>query len=94
MEAILSEELPDEPGVRRIVKVTVRTSDARGQLYLEPEVSLEGWITSLPAHVADGQRVMALYRDHATSEQFHSEFKTDLDLGTPSLGQVRHQQPG
>lgn len=80
MEAILSEELPDEPGVRRIVKVTVRTSDARGQLYLEPEVSLEGWITSLPAHVADEQRVMALYRDHATSEQFHSEFKTDLDL--------------
>jgi hypothetical protein len=80
MEAVLSEELPDEPGVRRIVKVTVRTSDARGQLYLEPEVSLEGWITSLPAHVADEQRVMALYRDHATSEQFYSEFKTDLDL--------------
>jgi hypothetical protein len=23
---------------------------------------------------------MALYRDHATSEQFHSEFKTGLDL--------------
>ena len=23
---------------------------------------------------------MALYSDHATSEQFHSEFKTDLDL--------------
>jgi len=24
--------------------------------------------------------VIALYRDHATCEQFHSEFKTDLDL--------------
>lgn len=36
MEAVLSEELPDEPGIRRIVKVTVRTSDAQGQLYLEP----------------------------------------------------------
>ncbi|NVD37121.1 IS1380 family transposase, partial [Marinobacter lutaoensis] len=80
MEAVLSETIPDEPGLRRIVKVTVRTSDAEGQLYLEPEVSLEGWVTSLPVEVADEQQVMALYRDHATSEQFHSEFKTDLDL--------------
>jgi hypothetical protein len=24
--------------------------------------------------------VIELYRQHATSEQFHSEFKTDLDL--------------
>ena len=24
--------------------------------------------------------MIALYRDHATSEQFHSEFKTDLDI--------------
>jgi len=48
MEAVLSENLSDEPGLRQIVKVTVRTSDAGGQLYLEPEVSLEGWITSLP----------------------------------------------
>jgi len=80
MEAVLSEDLPDEPGLRRIVKVTVRTSDASGQLYLEPEVSIEGWITSLPADVASEQHIMALYSDHATSEQFHSEFKTDLDL--------------
>lgn len=80
MEAVLSEELPDEPGIRRIVKVTVRTSDAQGQLYLEPEVSLEGWVTSLPVGVASNQQVIDLYCDHATSEQFHSEFKTDLDL--------------
>ena len=80
MEALLSEELPDEPGVRRIVKVTVRNSDAQGQLYLEPEVSLEGWITSLSSGVASDQQVIDLYCDHATSEQFHSEFKTDLDL--------------
>lgn len=80
MEALLSEELPDEPGVRRIVNVTVRTSDAQGQLYLEPEVSLEGWITSLPASMASDQQIMELYCDHATSEQFHSEFKSDLDL--------------
>ena len=94
MEAVLSEDLPDEPGLRRIVKVTVRTSDAAGQLYLEPEVSLEGWITSLPVDEVSDQQVMALYSDHATSEQFHSEFKTDLGPGVPALRQVRHQQPG
>lgn len=80
MEALISEELPDEPGVRLIVKVTVRTSDPSGQMLLEPEVSIEGWLTSLPEHLADDQAVIDLYKDHATSEQFHSEFKTDLDL--------------
>jgi len=37
----------------------------------------ESWWTFLD--YADGQ-ITALCRDHATSEQFHSEFKTDLDL--------------
>lgn len=40
----------------------------------------------LPANVADEQQVMDLYRDHATSEQFHSGFKTDLDLERLSSG--------
>ena len=26
------------------------------------------------------EKVIDLYRDHATSEQFHSEIKSDLDL--------------
>ena len=26
------------------------------------------------------ETIIALYADHATSEQFHSEFKTDLDI--------------
>ena len=30
--------------------------------------------------VCPDQKVIALYCDHATSEQFHSEFKTDLDI--------------
>jgi hypothetical protein len=38
---------------------------------------LEGWWTSL----SDGvEKVMGLYREHATHEQFHSEIKSDLDL--------------
>lgn len=37
------------------------------------------WTTSLPATL-DAQAVIALYADHGTHEQFHSEFKTDMDL--------------
>lgn len=80
MEATYSEVLDEASYSRRIIRVTVRQSDASGQLFLEPEISLEGWLTTLPLEVADEQAVIALYRDHATSEQFHSEFKTGLDL--------------
>jgi hypothetical protein len=33
-----------------------------------------------PAGAIDAQEIIALYADHGTHEQFHSEFKTDLDL--------------
>tara|TARA_R110000868_G_C10881300_1_gene762973 strand:+ start:156 stop:1460 length:1305 start_codon:yes stop_codon:yes gene_type:complete len=80
MEAIFSEVLDEEAYTRRVVKVTVRMSNRHGQLFLEPQIELEGWMTSLPPKVADDKTIIKLYRDHATSEQFHSEFKTDLDL--------------
>ena len=79
METLVTESL-DNTDDRLIVKITVRQSDAQGQLFLEPQISLEGWSTSLKPAIADNAAVIALYRDHATSEQFHSEFKTDLDL--------------
>lgn len=80
MAAVFSESLADEPTVRRVVRVTARHSDARGQMFLEPEITVEGWITSLSLEVSDDAAIIKLYEDHATSEQFHSEFKTDLDL--------------
>ena len=40
----------------------------------------DGWTTSLPAGQFSSADVIALYADHGTHEQFHSEFKTDLDL--------------
>ena len=52
--------------------------DKRGQqLLLKPDVEVEAWWTTL--HLPH-EKVIALYKDHATSEQFHSELKTDLDL--------------
>ena len=45
-----------------------------------PEVEIEGWTTSLLAGQFSAEKIIALYADHGTHEQFHSEFKTDLDL--------------
>ncbi len=42
--------------------------------------TLDGWTTTLPVAAFDESAVIALYADHATHEQFHSEFKTDMDL--------------
>ena len=63
--------------IRRVMRVTERTIDARGQHLLEPRITIEGWWTSL---LDDESVVIELYNDHGTSEQFHSEFKTDLDI--------------
>jgi len=65
--------------LRRIYRLTERTIDKKGQPLLLPEYVLEGWTTTLGAEVGN-EEVIALYRDHATHEQFHAEFKTDMDL--------------
>jgi hypothetical protein len=61
----------------RVMRIIERTSHANGQIYLEPELEMEGWWASIDATAL---QVIALYADHGTSEQFHSEFKTDLDI--------------
>ena len=63
--------------LRRVMRLTERTIDKHGQALLVPELTLEGWWTSL---WRDEATIIRLYADHGTSEQFHSEFKTDLDL--------------
>jgi hypothetical protein len=37
-------------------------------------------VDSLGEVMCPDAKIIALYCDHATSEQFHSEFKTDLDI--------------
>jgi len=65
--------------LRRVYRLTERTIDKKGNALLLPEYVLEGWSTTLGPEVTHEQ-VIALYRDHATHEQFHAEFKTDMDL--------------
>jgi len=66
-----------EYSVWRVMRLTERTIDKKGQMLLTPEIELEGWWTSLSV---SEEEVIQLYADHGTSEQFHSEFKTDLDI--------------
>jgi hypothetical protein len=68
-----------ERPVRRVLRLIERSIDKRGQALITPEPTLEGWTTSLPASFSAND-IIALYADHGTHEQLHSEFKTDLDL--------------
>jgi hypothetical protein len=65
---------------RRVISVTERTIDKHGEKLLVPEITIEGWWTSLGEVMCSDAKIIALYCDHATCEQFHSEFKTDLDI--------------
>jgi Transposase DDE domain group 1 len=62
---------------RVVFEVTYRTIDAKGQRLLVPEIEVNTWWTSLKV---PAKEVIALYHAHGTSEQYHSEIKTDLDL--------------
>jgi len=61
----------------KVVRITERTIDKHGQLLLAPVISVDGWWTNLDL---PEEKIITLYKNHALSEQFHSEFKTDLDL--------------
>ena len=61
----------------RVMRAVERTIDKNGQMLLVPDLKVEGWWTTL--HLPD-EKIIALYHDHATCEQFHSEIKTDMDV--------------
>jgi hypothetical protein len=65
---------------RVIFQVVERTIAADGQRLLVPEIDIETWWTSLGPRTASAEEVIELYHQHGTSEQFHSEVKTEMDL--------------
>jgi hypothetical protein len=64
---------------RLVVRYTERTIDKKGQMLMLPDQEVDAWYTSLPDEYS-AKEVIAFYKDHGTSEQFHSEFKTDMDM--------------
>lgn len=70
---------PDiESPLRVVFKVTVETIDESGQMRVMPEIEVSTYYTSLLEE--EPQVIEALYAEHGTSEQFHSELKSDMDL--------------
>jgi len=69
----------DANPARRVYRLVERTIDKQGNALLLPEYVPEAWTTTLPERFV-ATEIIALYCDHATHEQFHSEFKTDMDL--------------
>ena len=65
------------PCVPVAFEVVERLIDRSGHALLIPEIEVNTYWTNLPCRA---ETVVALYHDHGTSEQFHSELKSDLDV--------------
>lgn len=59
------------------IVMTEKTTDKHGQILLIPEIELDVYWNTLNL---SAEQTEELYHQHATSEQYHSEFKTDLDM--------------
>lgn len=60
-----------------IVFEVIERSIKKGQALIFPEIEVNTYWTTLGL---DANETIFLYQDHGTSEQFHSEIKTDMDL--------------
>jgi len=60
-----------------VYEVTERKIDRAGNRLLFPEIEVNSWWTNLKCDV---EKVIELYHNHATSEQFHSELKHDMGI--------------
>ena len=74
----LSDNEEKTVGIRTIYEITERTIDRYGQYFIVPDIELGTYWTntSLP-----DETVIDLYHAHGESEQYHSEIKTDMDVG-------------
>jgi hypothetical protein len=65
---------------RVVFEVIEKTINSDGQQLMFPEIEVATYWTSLGPRQATPDEVIQIYHSHGTSEQFHSELKTDLDL--------------
>ncbi|MFH1075035.1 MAG: transposase, partial [Candidatus Firestonebacteria bacterium] len=65
--------------VRQVIRLTERTIDRNNQHLLFPDYEIDVWYTNVEAK-HDCKKIVDLYKDHGTCEQFHSELKTDMDV--------------
>ncbi len=67
----------DMPAFDIVFQVTERTIDAQGNRLLVRDLEIETWWTNM---YESPEAVIALYHDHGTSEQYHSELKSDMGV--------------
>jgi hypothetical protein len=60
-----------------VFEVIERAITADGQMLLSPEIEVNTWWSNVPE---EPEASIELYHRHGTSEQFHSELKTDLGI--------------
>jgi hypothetical protein len=65
------------PSIPVTFKVTVRNITSKGEKLLMPDLEVDTYWTTLGE---DATTIIDLYHDHGTSEQFHSEIKSDMDV--------------
>ena len=70
-------KLPEETPIIVVYEVIERTITANGQALLYPEIEVNTYWTTLGD---SPDEVIKLYHSHGTSEQYHSELKSDLDI--------------
>ena len=75
--------------IRCVFEVTERTITATGQGLLVPEIDVDTYWTSLLHPVVV---IIDQYHQHGTSEQYHSEFKSDIDLERLPSGKFKTNQ--
>ena len=63
--------------VKCVFEIIERKTDHMGNQFLIPEPEINLWWTNLDC---DAEKVIQLYHDHATSEQFHGELKHDMGV--------------
>ena len=79
-----------ERWLRCVFEITERTIDAQGQHLLIPDIEVDTYWVSLADDPVE--TVIELYHDHATSEQYHAEFKGDIDLERLPSGKFKTNQ--
>lgn len=79
-----------ERWLRCVFEITERTIDAQGQHLLVPDIEVDTYWVSLADDPVE--TILDLYHDHATSEQYHAEFKGDIDLERLPSGKCKTNQ--
>jgi hypothetical protein len=74
------------PKAQIAFKIKECYEDKNGDSLLFPEIEVDLYWTNL---AEDAQTIVDLYKDHATSEQYHSEIKTDLSFEKLASGKYR-----